>query len=120
MGLAIGQNLFIAKLQTAVLEYTDAVSPAQVIAVGAVGLTTLASSPAILSALRHAYSDSIPRTFILALAAACIAFPPSLAMEWVNIKHVAKGRLDGGQGQSDKDVQVVTVEQDPEAKVAGP
>ena len=92
LGLAIGQNLFINELRDAVLKYTDAVTPEQVIAVGATGLPMLASSPEVLDALRRAYSDSVAKTFILALAGACAAVLPSLWMEHLNIKRIAEAR----------------------------
>lgn len=68
------------------------VSAAEVIAVGATGLSELTSSLDILHALRIAYSESVRYTFVLALAAACFAFPFSCAMENLNIKHISEER----------------------------
>jgi hypothetical protein len=90
--LAIGQNLLIWKLRSAVPRFTAEVAPDQVIAVGATGLELLAPSPVVLDALRRAYAESVLPTFILALVAACFAFPPACGMERVNIKHVAEER----------------------------
>ncbi|KUI59517.1 Putative HC-toxin efflux carrier TOXA [Cytospora mali] len=92
IGLAIGQNLLVHGLEEAIPEYTNAVTPAAVIGVGAAGLSELSSSPAVLDALRHAYADAIRWTMYLAVAAMCIAFPSSCSMEWLNIKHVAEQR----------------------------
>ncbi|KAI1078845.1 MFS general substrate transporter [Whalleya microplaca] len=88
LSVAIGQNLLLSKLSTSVPKHTDAVSPLQVIAAGATGLPALASTPEILYALRLAYSEGIRDTLILALAAACLAFPFSCAMEHLNIKRI--------------------------------
>lgn len=92
LSVAIGQNLLLNGLATKVPEQTDAVSAGAVIAVGAAGLSQLTSSPEILYALRVAYSEAVRYTFLLALAAACFAFPFSCAMEQLNIKRIAKER----------------------------
>jgi hypothetical protein len=92
IGLAIGQDILIHKLYVAVPEYTNAVTPAEVVVAGAGGLAEISSSPVVLAALRHAYADAVRWTMILAVASICIAFPSSCAMEWLNIKHVAEQR----------------------------
>lgn len=73
--------------------YTDAVTPDAVINAGAIGLEIVTTSPAVLNALRVAYVDAVRRTIILGLAGICMVVPLSCAMEWVNIKQVAEGRL---------------------------
>lgn len=92
MGTAIGQALLIDGLNVAVPRYTDAVTPAAVIQVGATGLTAVATSPTVLEAIRSAYVEAVRRTIILGLAGICMTVPVSFAMEWVNIKHVAERR----------------------------
>ncbi|RWA05749.1 hypothetical protein EKO27_g9359 [Xylaria grammica] len=92
LGLAIGQNLLLTGIVRAVPEYTTAVTPAQVLAAGANGLTQLASSPIVLEALRRAYAQATRDVFILALAAAALTFPPTCAMEWLNITKESKNR----------------------------
>lgn len=72
--------------------YTSAVSPAQVIAVGATGLDKIAATPVILQELRRAYSEAVRDPLIFALAAACFAFPFACAMEQLNIKKIAEER----------------------------
>ncbi|KAI4858582.1 hypothetical protein F4820DRAFT_442192 [Hypoxylon rubiginosum] len=92
VGTAIGQALLIDGLNVAVPRYTDAVTPAAVIQVGATGLTAVATSPTVLEAIRSAYVEAVRRTIILGLAGICMTVPVSFAMEWVNIKHVAERR----------------------------
>ncbi|GAW20476.1 hypothetical protein ANO14919_099820 [Xylariales sp. No.14919] len=92
LGLAIGQNLLLTGIVRAVPEYTTAVTPAQVLTAGANGLTQLASSPIVLEALRRAYAQATRDVFILALAAAALTFPPTCAMEWLNITKESKNR----------------------------
>ncbi|KAI0411742.1 MFS multidrug transporter-like protein [Xylaria grammica] len=92
LGLAIGQNLLLTGIVRAVPEYTTAITPAQVLAAGANGLTQLASSPMVLEALRRAYAQATRDVFILALAAAALTFPPTCAMEWLNITKESKNR----------------------------
>lgn len=100
LGIAIGQNLLIRRLYTAVPEYTDAVTPAQVVLAGATGLKALANgSSDVLIALRQAYADSLRQVLILSLAAICVAFPASCAMERLNIKTVTEQRKRTEQGQ---------------------
>ncbi|KAI1205122.1 major facilitator superfamily domain-containing protein [Annulohypoxylon truncatum] len=93
IGTAIGQNLLISGLYHAVPRYTNAVSPAEVIQAGATGLSTVATSPEVLYALRSAYRDAVRWTIILGLAGICMTIPAACAMEWVNIKKVAEARL---------------------------
>ncbi|KAK7908715.1 major facilitator superfamily domain-containing protein [Apiospora marii] len=93
LGVAIAQNLLLAKLTTAVPSHTDgAVSPQQAISAGATGLAQIAPSAAVLRDLRGAYAEAVRDPLILALAAACLASPFAVAMERVNIKEVAEGR----------------------------
>ncbi|KAI0383424.1 MFS general substrate transporter [Hypomontagnella monticulosa] len=93
IGVAIGQNLLLNKLRIAVPKHTSLVSPLDVIAVGGTGLAQIAPTPEVLYDLRMAYSEAIRDTFILALAAACFAFPASCGMERLNIKHISQERL---------------------------
>ncbi|KAI1363649.1 MFS general substrate transporter [Xylaria arbuscula] len=94
LSVGIGQNLLLSKLKTAVPQYTDVVSPQEVIAVGATGLAQIAPEAAVLSALRHAYAAAVRDPLILALALATLAFPFACGMERLNIKHIAQKRLD--------------------------
>ncbi|KAK5630874.1 hypothetical protein RRF57_006589 [Xylaria bambusicola] len=94
LSVGIGQNLLLSRLKTAVPQYTDAVSPQEVIAVGATGLAQIAPDAAVLSALRHAYAAAVRDPLILALALATFAFPFACGMERLNIKHIAQKRLD--------------------------
>ncbi|KAM7218997.1 Major facilitator superfamily domain containing protein [Rhypophila decipiens] len=93
LGLAIGQSLLLPELRKAVSELAGAIPPDLVMAVGPTGLDKLAPEPAILSALRQAYAQSVRPPLILAVAAVCFAFAPSCMMEWRNIKKVAAERV---------------------------
>ncbi|KAK6953345.1 hypothetical protein Daesc_005648 [Daldinia eschscholtzii] len=93
VGTAIGQALLIDGLNVAVPRYTDAVTPAAVIGAGATGLQLIATSPAVLEALRAAYVEAVRRTIVLGLAGICMTVPVSCAMEWINIKSVAETKL---------------------------
>lgn len=73
-------------------QYTDAVTPSEVIDAGAGGLASLTDSPAVLVALRSAYVQAIRRTIILGLGGVILATIASCFMEWVNIKQVAQER----------------------------
>ncbi|KAK8129266.1 MFS general substrate transporter [Apiospora kogelbergensis] len=92
LGVGIGQNLLLAKLMTSVPAHTNAVSPLQVISIRATGLSNIAPSAEVLGDLRMAYAEAVRDPLILALAAACLAFPFALAMERLNLIDVAEER----------------------------
>ncbi|KAK8139320.1 MFS general substrate transporter [Apiospora sp. TS-2023a] len=93
LGVALGQTLLLAKLATAVPSHTHgAVSAPQVISAGATGLGQIAPTAEVLRALRSAYAEAVRDPLILALAAACMAFPFAAAMERLNIKRIAEER----------------------------
>lgn len=92
IALAIAENLLISKLESSVTQNQDSVTAQEVIAIGVSGFTSLTSSPAVLHALRQAYSESVRYTFILAVAGAVFAFFPACGMENVNIRHIAEER----------------------------
>lgn len=103
IGLAVGQNLLLTEIVRAVPRYTKEVTPEQVLAVGASGLTQLAPSPIVLEALRRAYGQATRHVFILGLASAAIALLPSCAMEWLNITKESDRRK---QNQVTDDVEL--------------
>ncbi|CRG89904.1 Putative HC-toxin efflux carrier TOXA [Talaromyces islandicus] len=117
LGLAIGQNLLINGLRRELPRYTTAVTVEQVLAAGASGLPKLASSPAVLEALRRVYTQALRDIFILGLACACLTLLPSCATEWLNITHESQRRKElqeksnekGGkvQPQEERDVKGV-------------
>jgi hypothetical protein len=119
LGIGIGQNLLLHKLKTAVPQYTNAVTPEQVIAAGATGLASLAPTPEVLQDIRLAYADSIRYTLILALAAACLSFPFSCAMERLNVKHIAKERARLQEETQRNEVEVGASAVDSEGKTVG-
>ncbi|KAI0487070.1 MFS general substrate transporter [Xylaria cf. heliscus] len=106
LSVGIGQNLLLTKLRTAVPQYTSAVSPQDVISVGATGLAQIAPDSTVLSALRQAYATAVRDPLILALAFAALAFPFACAMERLNIKDIAKRRLDEKLGTEENSVKV--------------
>ncbi|KAF2464463.1 efflux pump antibiotic resistance protein [Lindgomyces ingoldianus] len=92
LSVAIAQNLFLNKLIKTIPRHTTAVSPLEVIAVGATGLAKLAKADDVLRALREAYAEALHDAFIFAVVAACGAFPFGWCMQWLNIKKVAEER----------------------------
>jgi len=102
IAIAIGQSLFVNGLVEEIPKRTDAVSSAAVLKVGPTALTLLAKTPAILRALRDAYSEAIQRTMYFSLATACVALPFALGMQWLNVKKVAKEKekekVQGSEG----------------------
>ncbi|CAI6336752.1 unnamed protein product [Periconia digitata] len=92
LGIAIAQNLFLKMLTEAVPMYAPDVPLQRVINAGAMGLEVLAQTPETLLALREAYAEAIRSTLILALVAACAAFPCAWGMEWLNLRKVAEAR----------------------------
>ncbi|KJZ78260.1 hypothetical protein HIM_02298 [Hirsutella minnesotensis 3608] len=92
LGIAIGQNLLLTQLGESLPRYTNAVTLDQVLAAGASGLKTIATSPEVLEALRRVYTRAIRDVLILGLACTCLSLVPSLAMEWLNITHESRRR----------------------------
>ncbi|KAI1760080.1 MFS general substrate transporter [Hypoxylon sp. FL1150] len=123
ISVGIGQNLLLNKLLVTIPKYTDAVSPSEVIAVGATGLVQLPIGPEVLYSLRVAYSEAIRDTLTLALAAACFAFPFSCGMERLNIKRIAEERQrkhesnDSGSHETSTEANLIATEKNEERRV---
>ncbi|PYH75064.1 MDR family MFS transporter [Aspergillus vadensis CBS 113365] len=99
--LAVAQNLFTNFL-TANLNDIEGSYATWVIASGATTIRKLVA-PAKLAVVLKAYSDAIMKTFVLALAMSCLALFPTLAMEWKNVKRVAKGIENGDNASGSSD-----------------
>lgn len=65
-----------------------------VLEAGAGGLKAIAPSIEVLQALREAYAEALRPTFVLALVGTCLALPCAAGMQWLNIKDVAKERVE--------------------------
>ena len=95
MALTVGESIFVNSLYKEVPRQTSAIPAQRVIDVGASGLHLLTKSPAVLAALRKAYSASVSKTMYFSLAVAGVALMVAFGMEWLNVKKVAaKRKLD--------------------------
>jgi hypothetical protein len=83
LGLSIGQNLLSSFLLKRLRQYPQ-IDADSIIALGGTGLPS-AVSPPLLRVVLEAYNHAITTTFILSIAAAAVAFLPSLGMEWKQI-----------------------------------
>ena len=90
--IAIGQSLFINGLLREIPRLTDAIDPHTVVKAGPLNLKALAKSPAVLGALRSAYSLAVRDTMYYSLAAVCVTIPFAFGMQWLNIKKAARNK----------------------------
>lgn len=90
--IAIGQSLFINGLLREIPKLTDAIDPHTVVNAGPLNLKALAKSPAVLHALRNAYSLAVRDTMYYSLAAVCVTIPFAFGMQWLNIKKAARNK----------------------------
>lgn len=75
-------------------KHTNELPPSIVLQAGPTSLKFLAKTPSILRALQDAYAVAIQRTMYFSLAAACVALPFALGMQWLNVKKVAKRQAE--------------------------
>lgn len=87
-----GQTITLSTTMDKIPSLTPNISPAAVIAVGAIGLPGIVSSPVELLNLRAVWNTAISRVMILSLAMVCAALPITLGMEWLNAKKIASAR----------------------------
>lgn len=90
--IAIGQSLFINGLLREIPKLTDEIDPHTVVSAGPLNLKALATSPAVLHALRSAYSLAVRDTMYYSLAAVCITIPFAFGMQWLNVKKAARNK----------------------------
>jgi len=101
LAISVGQSIFVNSLQREVPQRTTAVSAQAVIYAGATNLTTLTDSATVLQMLRSAYAKAVTNTLRFSLAAACVAIPCALFMEWKNVTREAKKRQQEGKVSKD-------------------
>ena len=90
--IAIGQSLLINGLLREIPRLTDAIDPRIVVHAGPLNLKALAKSPAVLHALRSAYSLAVRDTIYFSLAAVCVTIPFAFGMQWLNVKKAARNK----------------------------
>lgn len=92
IAVSIGENLLVSKLIGEVPKYTSTISPQTVIEAGALNLTTLTASPAVLTGLRKAYSTAISATMICATVTICVSILATFGMRRLNLKEESRDR----------------------------
>jgi hypothetical protein len=92
VSIAVGQTITISTILESVPKELPAISPAAVIAAGAIHLPDIAPSPGTLAILRSIWNTGISRAMIFSLAMVCAALPLTLGMEWLNAKKIARER----------------------------
>jgi hypothetical protein len=90
MFLAIGENVFVARLVSALHVYAPTLDASTVVAAGAEGLrrVVVMEDPAALASALHAYNIAITSTFYLCLAGSCTVFLFAFGVEWKSVKGV--------------------------------
>ncbi|KZF19197.1 major facilitator superfamily protein [Xylona heveae TC161] len=96
--ISVGENLFASRLVKGVVKDVPGLDPGTVVNTGATDLQATVPSQD-LDSLLHVYNHALTDAFKVALVATCVSVIGSLAMEWKNVKKVAKMQAQGqGQG----------------------
>ncbi|XRM38534.1 hypothetical protein ABZX51_001939 [Aspergillus tubingensis] len=105
IAVAIGESIFETSVAHQVRTSHLPIAAETVIAAGPTGLRSLTTDATILRALQGAYAYGIRAVMDFGLAAACLAVPFSLAMEWRDVKkeaaskRLAKEATDGDENE---------------------
>ncbi|KAI9878025.1 MAG: hypothetical protein M1830_002145 [Pleopsidium flavum] len=105
VSIAVGQTITISTILDSLPSLVPGLSPAAVIAAGAINLPGIAPSPAALDSLRSIWNTAISRAMIFSLAMLCAAVPFTLGMEWLNAKNIASGRKASAEKPDSKDTE---------------
>ncbi|OJZ90342.1 hypothetical protein ASPFODRAFT_202897 [Aspergillus luchuensis CBS 106.47] len=92
IAVAIGESIFETSVAHQVRTSHLPIAAETVIAAGPTGLRSLTTDATILRALQDAYAYGIRAVMDFGLAAACLAVPFALAMEWRNVKKEAASK----------------------------
>ena len=85
MGIGMGQSIFTNRLLDSLPTYAPGVSPAQVLAVGAVGIAD-AFPPSQVEGILQSYMVGLRSSWLMTLGLTSAAFVVSLAAGWTSIK----------------------------------
>ncbi|PWY62638.1 efflux pump antibiotic resistance protein [Aspergillus eucalypticola CBS 122712] len=92
IAVAIGESIFETSVAHQVRTSDLPIAAETVIAAGPTGLRSLTTDATTLRALQDAYAYGIRAVMDFGLAAACLAVPFALAMEWRNVKKEAASK----------------------------
>ncbi|GLA89731.1 hypothetical protein AtubIFM56815_004219 [Aspergillus tubingensis] len=110
--VAIGESIFETSIAHQVRTSHLPIAAETVIAAGPTGLQSLTMDATILRALQNAYACGIRAVMDFGLAAACLAVPFALAMEWRNVKkEAASKKLAKEAANGDKNEPAATEKQ---------
>ena len=86
--LAIGENIFVSRLVSALHTYAPSLNAKAVVAAGAEGLRRVVATedPTALANALHAYDIAIANTFYLCVAGSGAAFLWAFGVEWKSVK----------------------------------
>ncbi|RAH63058.1 efflux pump antibiotic resistance protein [Aspergillus piperis CBS 112811] len=112
IAVAIGESIFETSVAHQVRTSHLPIAAETVIAAGPTGLRSLTTDATILRALQDAYAYGIRAVMDFGLAAACLAVPFALAMEWRNVKkEAASKKLAEMAANGDENEQSTTEKQ---------
>ncbi|GFN18103.1 MDR family MFS transporter [Aspergillus tubingensis] len=112
IAVAIGESIFETSIAHQVRTSHLPIAAETVIAAGPTGLQSLTMDATILRALQNAYACGIRAVMDFGLAAACLAVPFALAMEWRNVKkEAASKKLAKEAANGDKNEPAATEKQ---------
>ncbi|OJI81769.1 hypothetical protein ASPTUDRAFT_126472 [Aspergillus tubingensis CBS 134.48] len=112
IAVAIGESIFETSIAYQVRTSHLPIAAETVIAAGPTSLQSLTTDATILRALQNAYACGIRAVMDFGLAAACLAVPFALAMEWRNVKkEAASKKLAKEAANGDKNEPAATEKQ---------
>ena len=97
VAIAAGQTISLTTIIDNLALQAPEISPAAVVAAGAVNLLAVAPSSAALEILRSLWNLAISRTMIFSYAAVTAAIPFTLGMEWLNAKKISAERKEAAE-----------------------
>ncbi|PYH70137.1 MDR family MFS transporter [Aspergillus vadensis CBS 113365] len=110
IAVAIGESIFETSVAHQVRTSHLPIAAETVIAAGPTGLRSLTTDATILRALQDAYAYGIRAVMDFGLAAACLAVPFALAMEWRNVKKEAASKKLAKEAANGTDNEQATTE----------
>jgi hypothetical protein len=86
--LAVGENIFVARLVSSLHTYAPSLDAVAVVAAGAAGLKEVVSvqDPSAMTGALAAYNVGITSTFYIIAAVAALAFFCAFGVEWRSVK----------------------------------
>ena len=92
LSISVASTLLNNCLTYFVRSLAPTIEPSAALRAGALNLSSLTTSPEVLTALKQAWAKTIDRIMIFSLVLTCLGVPVACGMRWFNIKSMAASR----------------------------